>query len=713
MTTVEEILTQNVPDLDEAVFDYVCGVLESPDDFNSSEDVYEAVGSVLLDSSQDPTDEEGIRDLCALLLGALKGDDDYESFEESNGNEKKLLDAPIYLGDRFKIDNSALKETNFWMMQPISKSFVDKKRLEKADAKLKLKQDKRALQEKNVSENKGVTLETATTSQATNKQANRIESAGGLQYDIKIENFDLSYGSRVLLAGASLSLTYGRRYGLVGRNGIGKSTLLRSMASRQLHLPAHLSILHVEQEVVGDDTVAVESVLECDEERTALLKREKELVVSLAAEGSSSTAGENTELAQVYARLHDIEADQAPAKASRILAGLGFNPEMQKRKTREFSGGWRMRLALAKALFARPDLLLLDEPTNMLDIRAVLWLEDYLQTWPSTILVVSHDHNFLNSVATDTLYMHSQRIDYYRGNYETFLAVKADKLKNQQREYEAQMQYRQHLQDYVDRWRYNAKRAPQAQSKLKILEKLPELKPVVTEAEVVLKFPETEKLAPPILQLSEVSFSYTPDVPIFKKISLYADMESRIALVGENGTGKSTLLKLLTDELSPLEGYRQAHRNLHIAVFTQHHVDQLVMDTTPLQLIQSKFPGETEEQYRHQLGSFGVSGELAMRPVVSLSGGQKSRVAFALMAMTRPNFLILDEPTNHLDLETVEALAKALKKFKGGVILVSHDEHLINLACNEVWLCKNHSVYRLDGGLQQYKSEVENEFRSS
>eukprot|EP00731_Ephydatia_muelleri_P015000 Em0008g720a len=266
MTTVEEILTQNVPDLDEAVFDYVCGVLESPDDFNSSEDVYEAVGSVLLDSSQDPTDEEGIRDLCALLLGALKGDDDYESFEESNGNEKKLLDAPIYLGDRFKIDNSALKETNFWMMQPISKSFVDKKRLEKADAKLKLKQDKRALQEKNVSENKGVTLETATTSQATNKQANRIESAGGLQYDIKIENFDLSYGSR------SITVSYiWQKIWTVG-SCISQPTSPSSMLSRRWWVMT---------------TVAVESVLECDEERTALLKREKELVVSLAAEGSA------------------------------------------------------------------------------------------------------------------------------------------------------------------------------------------------------------------------------------------------------------------------------------------------------------------------------------------------------------------------------------------------------------------------------------------
>lgn len=372
-----------------------------------------------------------------------------------------------------------------------------------------------------------------------------------------------------------------------------------------------------------------------------------------------------------------------------------------------------MRIALARALFAKPDLLLLDEPTNMLDLRAVLWLEEYLQSWPTTVLLVSHDRAFLTSVCTDMVHMHSQQLDNYRGNYEKFVQTREEKLKNQQREYEAQLQYRQHLQAYIDRWRYNANRAPQAQMKIKILQKLPELKPVQKESDVSLTFPEVDKLSPPILQLSEASFGYdSSSSQIFRNIDIAADFDSRIALVGENGSGKTTLVKLLTGELVPQAGFRSAHRNLKIAYFTQHHVDQLVLDVSALELIQSRYPGQKEEEYRHQLGSFGVSGDLALRPIVSLSGGQKSRLAFALLAMTRPNFLILDEPTNHLDVETVQALGNALKKFKGGVVLVAHDQHLIEMCTTEVWLCKDRNVHRLEGGLEQYRTAVENEFRT-
>ncbi|GFQ96264.1 ATP-binding cassette sub-family F member 3, partial [Trichonephila clavata] len=357
-----------------------------------------------------------------------------------------------------------------------------------------------------------------------------------------------------------------------------------------------------------------------------------------------------------------------------------------------------------------PDLLLLDEPTNMLDMKAIIWLENYLQTWESTILVVSHDRRFLDTVATDILHFHSLLIESYRGNYENFVKTMTEKLKHQQREYEAQQQYRAHAQEFIDKFRYNAKRASLVQSKLKMLEKLPELKPVEKESAVVLRFLNPEFLQPPVLQLDEVSFSY-PSSPklILNNVNLSANMGSRICIVGDNGSGKTTLLKLLIGDLNPIKGIRHFHRNLVIGYFTQHHVDQLDLNLSSLEFLAKKFPGRPSEEYRRQLGSFGVTGDLALQSVASLSGGQKSRVAFAAMAMLHPHFLILDEPTNHLDVETVEALGIALQNFTGGVVLVSHDEQLIEIVCQELWVCRNGWVSSISGGFSQYRKLVEDE----
>lgn len=588
---------------------------------------------------------------------------------------------------------------------------VDAKKLEKAEAKLKAKHERRNEKDSQKSSPSPLVLEEASASQASSKKENRVDSSGkNRSYDIRIENFDVSFGERCLLQGAELSLASGRRYGLIGRNGLGKTTLLKMLASRSLRVPLHISILHVEQEVAGDDTVALQSVLESDTVREELLKEERTLNAHIA--NGTADGLESVRLSEIYAKLEEIEADKAPARASVILAGLGFSAAMQQQTTKEFSGGWRMRLALARALFARPDLLLLDEPTNMLDVRAILWLENYLQTWQSTILVVSHDRNFLNAVVTDIIHLHSQRLESYRGDYENFIKTKEDRLKNQQREYEAQLQYREHIQVFIDRFRYNANRAAQVQSKLKLLEKLPELKPLVKESEAVLRFPDNfEKLSPPILQLDEVEFGYNPDQRIFNGLSVSADLESRICIVGENGAGKSTVLKLLMGELTPVNGTRYAHRNLKIGYFSQHHVDQLDLNVCSIELLLKRFPGHTEEEYRHQLGGYGITGELATRPVASLSGGQKSRVAFAQMTMPCPNFYILDEPTNHLDMETIEALGKALNKFRGGVVLVSHDERLIRMVCKELWVCEAGRVHRVDGGFDEYKDILQEQFR--
>ncbi|XP_028587563.2 ATP-binding cassette sub-family F member 3 [Podarcis muralis] len=701
-----EILRREFPELDGEMFDYVTGVLHSgSSDFESVDDLFEAVGELLQDVARDSKDDEDIRAICQRMYNTLHMDS-----ENSQGSRQVLLDAPIQLSKITDNYDSGMDVLPGLMLKRDQNSIVNAKKLEKAEARLKAKQTKKQDRD-SMKSGSPLVLEEASASQAASKKETRLETSGkNKSYDVRIENFDVSFGERVLLTGADLNLAYGRRYGLVGRNGLGKTTLLKMIASNNLRIPSHISILHVEQEVAGDDTPALQSVLECDTTRESLLKEEKELTARV-----NSGRGEGTEgarLSEIYARLEEIEADKAPARASVILAGLGFSAKMQQQTTKEFSGGWRMRLALARALFARPDLLLLDEPTNMLDVKAIIWLENYLQTWQSTILVVSHDRNFLNAVATDIIHLHSQRLDSYRGDFENFVKIKEERLKNQQREYEAQQQYREHIQVFIDRFRYNANRASQVQSKLKLLEKLPKLKPVDKDSEVIMKFPDGfEKFSPPILQLDEVDFYYEPNNYIFRSLSVSADLESRICVVGENGAGKSTMLKIMMGDLAPVEGIRHAHRNLKIGYFSQHHVDQLDLNISATELLAKKFPGKTEEEYRHQLGCYGVSGELAVRPVASLSGGQKSRVAFAQMTMPCPNFYILDEPTNHLDMETIEALAKALNNFRGGLILVSHDERFIRLVCQELWVCGNGTVQRIEGGFDEYRDILQEQFR--
>uniref|UniRef100_A0A8C1ZKL8 ATP-binding cassette sub-family F member 3 n=1 Tax=Cyprinus carpio TaxID=7962 RepID=A0A8C1ZKL8_CYPCA len=688
MAAYVEILKNEFPQIDSELFDYITAVLDSGgSDFEDGEEVFDAIGDVLQEVGD--KNEDDIRKICFQMFNTLQLAVENSSLFFSVSDVSALS------------ASTANDVHGIWMLKRNPNTTVDAKKLEKAEAKLKAKHERRNEKDSQKSSSSPLVLEEASASQASSKKENRVDSSGkNRSYDIRIENFDVSFGERCLLQGAELSLASGRRYGLIGRNGLGKTTLLKMLASRSLRVPLHISILHVEQEVAGDDTVALQSVLESDTVREELLKEERTLNAHIA--NGTADGLESVRLSEIYAKLEEIEADKAPARASVILAGLGFSAIMQQQTTKEFSGGWRMRLALARALF----------PTNMLDVRAILWLENYLQTWQSTILVVSHDRNFLNAVVTDIIHLHSQRLESYRGDYENFIKTKEDRLKNQQREYEAQLQYREHIQVFIDRFRYNANRAAQVQSKLKLLEKLPELKPLVKESEAVLRFPDNfEKLSPPILQLDEVEFGYNPDQRIFNGLSVSADLESRICIVGENGAGKSTVLKLLMGELTPINGTRYAHRNLKIGYFSQHHVDQLDLNVCSIELLLKRFPGHTEEEYRHQLGGYGITGELATRPVASLSGGQKSRVAFAQMTMPCPNFYILDEPTNHLDMETIEALGKALNKFRGGVVLVSHDERLIRMVCKELWVCEAGRVHRVEGGFDEYKDILQEQFR--
>ncbi|RWS05023.1 ATP-binding cassette sub-family F member 3-like protein [Dinothrombium tinctorium] len=702
---LSEVICEHFPAVDDYISQYITSILnENSDEIETHEDVFNCLQDVFEEfvKTECKTHDE-IINICRKLLSCLKGTEANDFVKEG----QKKLEAPITLGDMAKDMSSNIDQiASIWNPSKDLVTQVDQKKLEKAEAKIRSKQEKRVALESQSEEGNVYETQEASVSQMLSRRDVKMDETGKSK-DIKLENFDIAFGSKLLLKNANVTLTYGQRYGLIGRNGIGKSTLLKALSNGSLRIPSHIRILHVEQEVVGDETSALQAVLQCDTQRQSLLDEEKELLKAKDNEASAR-------LQEVYRQLTAIEADRAPARAAEILNGLGFTSEMQSRPTKEFSGGWRMRIALARALFSKPDLLLLDEPTNMLDIKAIIWLETYLiQSWTSTLLVVSHDRSFLNSVPTNILHFHNYQIDSYRGNYDNFVKTMTEKHKNQQREYEAQVEFRKHVQEFIDKFRYNAKRASLVQSKIKMLEKLPELKPIEKESKVAFKFPDSEPLAgAPILQLDEVSFAYTKNEFILENISLNANQSSRICIVGDNGSGKTTLLKLLTGDLSPTKGTYHVHRNLKIGYFTQHHVDQLVMNQSSLEFLAKKFPGKSVEHYRTYLGRFGVSGDLSLQPLSSLSGGQKSRVALASMSMLNPGMLILDEPTNHLDVETVDALAQALNTYKGGVILVSHDQQLIKMVCKELWLVKNKNVITLSGGFEEYKKAVESELQS-
>ncbi|KAL6261243.1 hypothetical protein P5V15_008766 [Pogonomyrmex californicus] len=713
MATCGEYIRSQFPTIDEDLYQYVQGILDSSkDDFEDGDEVYEAIGQVLHEVADKSENE--VRQICVRLLEILKGSSNDEEIDRRRNGVNKVLNAPVHLGALAATLEAQVEQIkSIWVTTRDDVMKVDAKKLEKAEAKLQQKQEKRIVNEQGSASRINTTNHAvesaASASQMTSKKDSRMETKGGMNktQDIRIENFDVAYGDRVLLHNADLTLAFGRRYGLIGRNGLGKTTLLRMISSKQLRIPSHVRVLHVEQEVAGDDTSALESVLECDQERSELLSQEAKLQVAIEKDGSKDALGE--ELARVYEAMQLAEVDKAPARASAILSGLGFSVERQSWPTKAFSGGWRMRLALARALFSKPDLLLLDEPTNMLDIKAILWLEKYLQTWPKTLLVVSHDRKFLDTVPTDILYLRGQKIEAYRGNYEQFVKTKGERERNQQREYEAQQAKRAHVQEFIDKFRYNANRASSVQSKIKMLEKLPDLKPMEKESEVTLNFPDVEPLSPPILQLNEISYSYNGTDMVFSNVNLTASLQSRICIVGENGAGKTTLLKIITGALSPTRGTVHVHRNLKFGYFSQHHIDQLDMRVCPVELLQSHFPGKPIEEYRRMLGSFGISGNLALQTINSLSGGQKSRVAFALMCAALPNFLVLDEPTNHLDIESIEALGKALNNCQAGVILVSHDERLIRMVCTELWVCGEGSVRCIEEGFDEYRRIIEKE----
>jgi ATP-binding cassette, subfamily F, member 3 len=522
--------------------------------------------------------------------------------------------------------------------------------------------------------------------------------------DIHVDQLSVIVGSSVLLHETMLLLVYGHRYGLIGRNGVGKTSLLRQLVSGSLAFPKNIQVLYVEQEAAPSSLSPLQAVLETDYERTVLLEEEGHLL----GKNTPLTAVEEARLPLIHERLIEIDAFSAEARAGSILQGLGFaNDAMKSGMISQLSGGWRMRIAIAQALFCEPDVLLLDEPTNHLDIPAVVWLQAYLQSCGKTLLIVSHDRDFLDSVCTDIVEMKHQKLTTYKGDYSQYEKTRAEKEKQQASSFKRQQKQKEHLQAFIDRWRYSAARASSAQSRIKVLQKMVDVPPLIDDEEITFQFPEVDNLSGVLLQLQDVSLAWPSSPPLFRNVQMSVFSDSRIGIVGPNGIGKSTLLQCLMGELQPLEGYRFCSSKIRVGVYSQHFTETLDLNTTALAVTMRSFPGKSPQDCRALLGRFGITGEAPLRALATLSGGQKARVVFAIMAGREPHVMLLDEPTNHLDLDSVEALGCCLNAYRGGLVLVTHSERLLTMVTDELWVCRpNGTVLCYEGGYSKYKKEL-------
>ncbi len=511
---------------------------------------------------------------------------------------------------------------------------------------------------------------------------------------IDINDITVQIGSKVLLDHASAHISDTQKVGLIGANGSGKSTLFKvlkgemSTQTGSVSFPSRHQVASVLQEFPDTSVSILDFVLNQDTERMHLLNRLK-------------TAPE-TELADIHDRLNAIGAASAEARAIRILSGLGFRQTDLDRPLSEFSGGWRMRVALAAALFVPSDVLLLDEPTNHLDLEASVWLENHLKLYRGTLLLISHDKHILNALCDHILHLHDKTLTFYTGNYDTFEATHAQKQELLTKLMQKQEEKRAHLQSFVDRFRYKATKAKQAQSRLKMLQKLETIAPLEENLSSHFSFPQPEHLAPPIITLENAAVGYG-EIPVLKNLNLRIDGDDRIALLGANGNGKSTFAKLLAGRLKPMEGLIHRSKKVRIGYFAQHQTEELPMNQSPLMIIHALMPEATETKCRTHLAMFGLNQEKALTPVRNLSGGEKARLLFACMAYDAPALLILDEPTNHLDIQGREALIDALNTYEGAVLLITHDMTLIQLISDRLWLVKDGTCKAFDGDLDDYQ----------
>eukprot|EP00092_Neocalanus_flemingeri_P030360 GFUD01032958.1.p1 GENE.GFUD01032958.1~~GFUD01032958.1.p1 ORF type:complete len:642 (+),score=177.77 GFUD01032958.1:138-2063(+) len=526
-----------------------------------------------------------------------------------------------------------------------------------------------------------------------------------LARDIKIDNFSVTFYGSELLQDTKLELSVGNRYGLMGVNGCGKSTLLACLGNKEVPIQDHIDIYYLAREIPASEKTALEAVMEADEERCALEKLAEELATQEDDDSQEY-------LMQVYERLDDMGADTAEARAAHLLMGLQFDAVMQKKKCKDFSGGWRMRIALARALFLKPHLLLLDEPTNHLDLEACVWLEEELKTYKTILVIVSHSQDFLNGVCNNIMHMDLRKLKVYGGNYDTFMKTRMELVEAQMKQYNWEQDQIAHMKNYIARFGHgSAKLARQAQSKEKTLAKMVAdglTEKVSSDRSVSFCFYSCGKIPPPVIMVQNVSFRYNDETPyIYKNLEFGMDLDTRLALVGPNGAGKSTLLKLICGELFPTEGMVRRHNHLKLGRYHQHMHELLDMDLSPLDYMMKSFPTlKDRDEMRKVIGRYGISGKAQTAPIKQLSDGQKCRVVFAWLSWNIPHMLLLDEPTNHLDMETIDALAEAINGYEGGVVLVSHDFRLIDQVADAIWICEDQKVTKWEGDILSYKDHL-------
>ncbi|KAH8791806.1 putative ABC transporter ATP-binding protein ARB1 [Hyaloscypha finlandica] len=531
--------------------------------------------------------------------------------------------------------------------------------------------------------------------------------------DVKITSVSLVFHGRVLITDTTLELTYGRRYGLLGENGCGKSTLLKAIDKREFPIPDHVDIYLLNEGAPPSDLGALEWVVREAENEMERLDKEAERI--LEEDGPESPL-----LMDLYERMETMDPSTFATRASLILTGLGFNKTTIQKKTKDMSGGWRMRVALAKALFVKPSLLLLDDPTAHLDLEACVWLEEYLKKWDRTLVLVSHSMDFLNGVCSNMIDMRQKKLIYYGGNYDSYSKTRSEQEVNQNKAYQKQQDEIVHIKKFIASAGTYANLVRQAKSRQKILDKMEAdgfIQPVENDRVFTFRFADVEKLPPPVLSFDDVTFSYSGNTKddLYRHLDLGVDMDSRTALVGPNGVGKSTLLRLMTGKLSPTGGQVSRHTHLKMGVYSQHSSEQLDLTKSALDFVRDKYADKSQDyQYwRQQLGKYGLSGESQTALMGTLSEGQKSRIVFALLAIDGPNMLLLDEPTNGLDIPTIDSLADAINAFTGGVVVVSHDFRLLDKIAKDILVCENKTIHRWDGSIGEYKNHLRKKMLST
>lgn len=660
-----------------------------------------------LDSGQDRIDLEGTmnNDLKASAMG--EGDD--QLFEKKMSKEEKKAAA--------KAAREAKKKAKEAKKGGSPKEKKGKKGKEVEEEKKEV--DKVA--NLDIDANKDAKREAALEDLSRQNINVTYESKKGVLHantrDINVSGVSVTFHGKSLIEETEIVINYGNRYGFIGPNGSGKSTIMKAIAARAIPIPDALDIYFLDSEYPArDDITALQAVLESSDE-IALLEAKAEALNSAMAEcEEDEQMAIQAQLEGIYDRLDQLDANSAESRATTILHGLGFTTAMQAMKTCEFSGGWRMRVALARALFLQPEFMLLDEPTNHLDMEAVLWLEDYLCNWDKILFFVCHSQDFMNNVCTNIVRLDKtyKKLRYYSGNYDTYVQTRRDQDMVQWRQYEAEQRDIAEIKDFIARFGHGTvKMVRQAQAREKLLAKKLEAgltsKPEI-DPEWDWSFPDAGQLPVPVLSIEYVSFNYPGGKELYSNVDFGVDLDTRVALVGPNGAGKTTLFKLMQGKLNPTKGAVKRNMHLKMSSFTQHFEDKLDLTMTPMDFFKQKLmPEEPIERIRPLLGRYGCTGDQQQQVMSQLSAGQKARIVFAIIAHEKPHLLLLDEPTNPLDMESIDALARCLKKFKGGVVMISHDMRLISQCAEQIYICDNKKVELYKGDIMDFKMHTKKE----